>query len=62
MTERAKPIATPGVDPGSPSHADVQRDPWIGQAINARYQVSRRLAAGASAICTSPTTASRERR
>ena len=48
MTERAKPIATPGVDPGSPFRADVQRDPWIGQAINARYQVSRRLAAGPS--------------
>ena len=48
MTERAKPIATPGADPGSPSRADVQRDPWIGQAINARYQVLRRLAAGPS--------------
>jgi hypothetical protein len=48
MTERAKPIATPGADPGSPSRADVQKDPWIGQAINARYQVSRRLAAGPS--------------
>ena len=48
MRERAKPIATPGAEPGSPFHADVQRDPWIGQAINARYQVSRRLAAGPS--------------
>src|SRR5258705_12821437 len=48
MTERAKPIATPGADPGSPVRADAQRDPWIGQAINARYQVSRRLAAGPS--------------
>ena len=38
----------PGADPGSPFRADVQRDPWIGQAINARYQVSRRLAAGPS--------------
>ena len=44
----AKPIATPGADPGSPFRADVQQDPWIGQAINARYQVSRRLAAGPS--------------
>ena len=48
MRERAKPIATPGTEPGSPFRADVQRDPWIGQAINARYQVSRRLAAGPS--------------
>jgi serine/threonine protein kinase len=48
MMERAKPIATPGADPGSPVRADAQRDPWIGQAINARYQVSRRLAAGPS--------------
>ena len=38
----------PGADPESPLRADVQRDPWIGQAINARYQVSRRLAAGPS--------------
>jgi serine/threonine-protein kinase len=38
----------PGADPGSPVRADAQRDPWIGQAINARYQVSRRLAAGPS--------------
>jgi serine/threonine protein kinase len=48
MTERAKPIATPGADPGSPFRADAVKDPWIGQAINPRYQVSRRLAAGPS--------------
>jgi len=46
--ERAKPIATPGAAPGSLFRADAQRDPWVGQAIKARYQVSRRLAAGPS--------------
>src|SRR5687768_8508630 len=48
MMERAKPVATPGDDPGSAVPADAQRDPWIGQAIKAWYQVSRRLAAGPS--------------
>ena len=48
MMERAKPVATPGVAPGSHLRADAQRDPWVGQAIKARYQVSRRLAAGPS--------------
>lgn len=46
--ERAKPVAVPGADPGSPLRTDAQRDPWIGQAIKARYRVSRRLAAGPS--------------
>ena len=46
--EHAKPVAFPGADPGSPVRADGQRDPWIGQAIKARYKVSRRLATGPS--------------
>ena len=46
--ERAKPVALPGADPGSPLRTDAQRDPWIGQSIKARYKVSRRLAAGPS--------------
>ena len=46
--ERAKPVAFSGADPGSPLRTDAQRDPWIGQAIKARYKVSRRLAAGPS--------------
>jgi len=46
--ERAKPVAFPGAAPGSPLRADARRDPWVGQAIKARYQVSRRLAAGPS--------------
>ena len=45
MMERAKPVAIPGAAPGSPLRADAQGDPWIGQAIKARYKVSRRLAA-----------------
>ena len=48
MMERAKPVAIPGAAPGSPLRADAQGDPWIGQAIKARYKVSRRLAAGPS--------------
>jgi len=46
--ERAKPVAFRGADPGSPFRTDAQGDPWIGQAIKARYKVSRRLAAGPS--------------
>jgi len=46
--ERAKSVAFPGADPGSPFRTDAQRDPWIGQAIKTRYKVSRRLAAGPS--------------
>ncbi|HET6367851.1 MAG TPA: protein kinase, partial [Pseudomonadales bacterium] len=46
--ERSKPVAFAGADPGSPIRTDAQRDPWIGQAIKARYKVSRRLAAGPS--------------
>jgi serine/threonine protein kinase len=46
--ERAKPAATPAADLGSPIRAAAEREPWIGQAIQARYQVSRRLAAGPS--------------
>jgi eukaryotic-like serine/threonine-protein kinase len=48
MMERAKPVATPAADLGFPVPADAKKDPWIGQAIKARYQVSRRLAAGPS--------------
>jgi serine/threonine protein kinase len=48
MMERAKPVATPGAAPGPLLRAGAQRDPWVGQAIKARYQVSRRLAAGPS--------------
>ena len=44
----AMPVATPEADPGSAVRADATRDPWIGRAIKARYQVSRRLAAGPS--------------
>ena len=36
MMERAKPVATPGGDPGSPVPADAKKDPWNGQAIKAR--------------------------
>ncbi len=46
--ERAKSVALPGADPGSPFRTDAQRDPWIGQAVKTRYKVSRRLAAGPS--------------
>jgi serine/threonine protein kinase len=48
MMERAKPVATPEADPGSLIRADAEGDPWVGQAIKAWYQVSRRLAAGPS--------------
>jgi eukaryotic-like serine/threonine-protein kinase len=41
----AKPVAPPEADPGSAVRADATRDLWIGRAIKARYQVSRRLAA-----------------
>jgi hypothetical protein len=44
----AKPVAAPEADPGSSVRADATRDPWVGRAIKARYQVSRRLAAGPS--------------
>jgi serine/threonine-protein kinase len=46
--ERAKPVATPAADLGSLIRAAAEREPWIGQAIQARYQVSRRVAAGPS--------------
>ena len=46
--ERAKSVALPGANPGSPFRTDAQRDAWIGQAIKTRYKVSRRLAAGPS--------------
>ena len=60
--ERAKPVATPAADLGSLIRAAAEREPWIGQAIKARYQVSRRLAAGPSGLCTALTTRSRERK
>jgi serine/threonine protein kinase len=46
--ERAKPWGTPTADLGSRIRAAAEREPWIGQAIQARYQLSRRLAAGPS--------------
>jgi serine/threonine protein kinase len=46
--ERAKPVVTPAADLGSLIRAAAERESWIGQAIQARYQVSRRLAAGPS--------------
>jgi serine/threonine protein kinase len=46
--ERARPMATPAADPGSLIRAAAEREPWIGQTIQARYQVLRRLAAGPS--------------
>ena len=48
MLEPARPVPTAREAPGSPFRADAKRDPWIGQAIKVRYQVSRRLAAGPS--------------
>jgi serine/threonine protein kinase len=48
MLEPARPVPITREDLGSPFRADAKRDPWIGQAIKARYQVSRRLAAGPS--------------
>jgi hypothetical protein len=46
--ERAKPVATPAADLGSPIRAAAEREPWISQAIQARYQVLQRLAVGPS--------------
>jgi serine/threonine protein kinase len=44
----AKPAVALEGDPGPSVRPDATWDPWIGQAIKARYQVSRQLAAGPS--------------